>query len=84
MDRDADEYFLGHTKRGKAYIFNDEHFDMGWRARTGTNKDRDDLCAILKDLDFEVTVFNDLTLKELNKEIKKRIHTLTHFFFLHV
>ena len=73
VDRDADEYFMGHTKRGKAYIFNHEHFDANpWlNQRTGTNKDRDDLCAILKDYDFDVTVFNDLTLKELNKESEK-------------
>lgn len=80
MDRDAEDYFMGHAKRGKAYIFNHEYFNanLELNPRPGTNKDRDDLRKILRELDFDVTLFNDLTFNELNMEIIKR--TLTHFY----
>ena len=73
MDRDAEDYFMGHSKRGKAYIFNHENFNasLELKPRSGTAKDRDNLYMRLRELEFDVTYFNDLTFNELSSEIMK-------------
>ena len=60
-----------HPKRGKALIFNHENFipQLDLKARSGTAKDRDNLYARLRELDFEVTFFNDLTFNEMNSKL---------------
>lgn len=73
VDRDSEGYNMNHAKRGKAYIFNHENFlpSLELKARSGTAKDRDNLYMRLRELDFDVTYFNDLTFNELNTEIIK-------------
>lgn len=74
VDRDSEAYNMNHAKRGKAYIFNHENFlpSLELKARSGTAKDRDNLYMRLRELDFDVTYFNDLTFNELSSEIAKR------------
>ena len=64
---------MNHVKRGKACIFNHENFNpnLDLKPRAGTAKDRDNLYMRLRELDFDVTYFNDLTFNELNTEIIK-------------
>merc|ERR1712071_549788 len=71
IDRDSEIYNMNHLKRGKALIFNHENFNpnLELKARLGSAKDRDNLYMRLRDLDFEVSFFNDLTYSELNMEI---------------
>ncbi|XP_057366015.1 caspase-1-like [Daphnia carinata] len=73
VDRDSEAYNMNHAKRGKAYIFNHENFNpnLDLKTRAGTSKDRDNLYVKLRELDFDVTYFNDLTFNELNTEIVK-------------
>ena len=40
--------------------------------RNGTDVDRDSLAAVLKDLDFEVVIYNDLKKSELFGVLDKR------------
>ncbi|EFX74107.1 hypothetical protein DAPPUDRAFT_307426 [Daphnia pulex] len=73
VDRDSEAYNMNHVKRGKACIFNHENFNpnLDLKPRAGTSKDRDNLYMRLRELDFDVTYFNDLTFNELNTEIIK-------------
>lgn len=73
VDRDSETYNMSHSKRGKACIFNHENFNpnLDLKPRAGTSKDRDNLYMRLRELDFDVTYYNDLTFHELNNEIMK-------------
>ena len=78
---------MNHLKRGKALIFNHENFNpnLELKARLGSAKDRDNLYMRLRDLDFEVSFFNDLTYSELNMEIircKAEIKLYNPMYFL--
>ena len=59
---------MDHPKRGRAYIFNHETFNphLNLPPRTGTAKDRDDLSERLKELEFEVTCYNNPNTGEIN------------------
>ncbi len=92
VDRDSEAYNMNHIKRGKACIFNHENFNpnLDLKPRAGTAKDRDNLYMRLRELDFDVTYFNDLTFNELNTEIMKCkyspyyriISSSFHWFFI--
>jgi len=71
IDRNSEFYHMDHPKRGKAYLFNHEHFNpnLDLNSRSGTAKDRDSLYMRLRELDFEVTHFNDLTFNEMQNRI---------------
>jgi len=73
IDRDSENYNMNHLKRGKALIFNHENFNpnLELKSRSGSARDRDNLYMRLRDLDFEVSFFNDLTYSELTREIMK-------------
>ncbi|CAO1419666.1 unnamed protein product [Diamesa tonsa] len=61
-------YDFSNAKRGLALIFNHETFkDPVHTERKGTKKDGDDLKAVLKELQFDVRVYMDLTLDEIRK-----------------
>lgn len=65
-------YNMNHKRRGIALIFNTENFKAADnKKRTGSIKDRDDLAKVLCALEFDVEVFNDLTFKAMEKELKK-------------
>jgi len=67
--KDADQYNMDHRRRGKAFIFNHMNFDprLQLRPRNGTNCDRDNLRINLRQLDFEVEVYDDLPFKEIER-----------------
>ena len=82
IDRDSETYNMNHLKRGRALIFNHENFNsnLELKSRSGSAKDRDNLYMRLRDLDFEVSFFNDLTFSELTMEIVK-CKTNSHIFY---
>ncbi|KAM9363003.1 caspase-6-like [Symphorus nematophorus] len=65
---DPAEEYKYNKRRGLAVIFNQEHFNDG-RVRHGTNVDRDNLENRLKELNFQVKVYNDSTKANVLKEI---------------
>ena len=71
-DRDATHYNMSHPRRGKAYIFNHTHFDpvQQLKARIAADTDRDNLRVCLRQLDFEVEVFEDLPVKDINRVLE--------------
>ena len=71
-EKDATHYNMSHRRRGKAYIFNHMHFDpvQQLKARNGTDADRDNLRVCLRQLDFEVEVFNDLPVKDIDRVLE--------------
>ena len=71
-EKDASHYNMQHRRRGKAYIFNHMNFDPAQqlRPRNGTDADRDNLRVCLRQLDFEVEVFNDLPVKEIDRVLE--------------
>lgn len=75
-------YNMNHPKRGKAYIFNHEQFnqELDLKSRSGTNKDRDNLYMRLRELEFEVSYFNDLTFNELHIKLIECKHFIYSFY----
>jgi len=71
-EKDAQYYNMNHKKRGKAYIFNHMNFDprLQLKARNGTNNDRDNLRTVLRQLDFEVEVYNDLAYRDIERVLE--------------
>lgn len=70
-------YNMNNVQRGTALIFNQMYFS-DHAARQGTNKDRDDLEAVLTKLGFEVRIFNNLTTTKIFEELH-RVSALKHF-----
>jgi len=71
-EKDAWYYNMHHTKRGKAIIFNHEHFQVdnkNLEPRAGTEMDCRNLEVSLNNLGFSVTPYENLTLDELNVKI---------------
>jgi len=68
-EKDAQYYNMNHRKRGKAFVFNHMNFDprLQLKARNGTNCDRDKLRAVLRQLDFEVEVHDDLPYRSIER-----------------
>lgn len=65
-----DEYYdTTNDRRGVALVFCHMNFST-MAKRNGTDKDRDDICRVLDDLDFDVRVFNDYSRKELLETLK--------------
>jgi len=73
VERDSEVYNMNHPRRGIAIIFNHMNFDprLGLKQRNGTNVDRDSLRSVLKGLDFEVKVYNDLHFKQLERVLEE-------------
>lgn len=63
---------MNHKRRGVAIIFNHKNFDprLGLKTRNGTDADRDNLRVTLRQLDFEVKVFDDLPYREMVRTAK--------------
>jgi len=77
-DKDAWYYNMHHSKRGKAIIFNHEHFQVkntNLESRTGTEMDCLNLEKSLNNLGFSVNPYHDLTLDELNDKIDHCMYT---------
>ncbi|KAK9877975.1 hypothetical protein WA026_020190 [Henosepilachna vigintioctopunctata] len=61
-------YNMKHSKRGLAIIFNHKHFKMhNLKTRQGTDKDKEDLEALFKNLKFDVKCYDDLDRLEVEK-----------------
>lgn len=80
---------MGHRRRGIACIFNHDKFHQKtWPTdripsdRPGSSKDRDDLTRTLRQLDFEVQPFDNLTAVQVRKEIAQRNSQIFFFCFL--
>jgi caspase-like apoptosis-related cysteine protease len=59
---------MNHKRRGTAIIFNHEYFDTrSLKPRNGTNADRDNLEHAMRDLGFQVVVYNNLGGKDIIK-----------------
>jgi len=89
VERDSEVYNMNHPRRGTAIIFNHMYFDqrLGLKQRNGTNVDRDSLRSVLKGLDFEVRVYNDLHFKQLERvleEVASHDHTDADCIFVAV
>lgn len=68
----ATHYKMDHKKRGLAYIFNHETFECGGlKARTGTNEDCRNLKECLVWLGFDVQVFKDLNLSDIQFHVRQ-------------
>jgi len=73
MSNEEFSYNMKHKKRGKAIIFNHTTFeDNCLGPRKGTEKDAEDLKKILSKLRFDVSIHEDLRVKEI-KEIVKNV-----------
>lgn len=73
VDKDSEVYNMNHKRRGLALLFNHKHFDprLQLKTRNGTNADRDNLRITLRQLDFEVKVYDDLPFKELDRLLEE-------------
>lgn len=64
------EVYRKHDIRGTALIFNHKSFSMDYcSTRDGTEKDRDALEEVLKDLKFDVRTYDDLMYEEIMEVI---------------
>jgi len=73
VEKDSEVYNMNHRRRGIAIIFNHKLFDsrLGLKQRNGTDADRDNLRMTLRQLDFEVRVYNDLPFKEMERILEE-------------
>lgn len=78
VERYASEYNMSHKKRGMAIIFNHEYFEIpSLKPRAGTNVDCDNLCQSLSNLHFDVSIYKDYRLKEIQSVVEE-ISALDH------
>ena len=69
-ERFATHYNMNHRKRGLALIFNHEHFEIPQlRSRAGTNVDCENLREALEALHFDVSIYKDLKLRDIQKKV---------------
>lgn len=73
-ERDAIEYNMNHSKRGKAIILNHERYDthLALPPRNGTKVDEENLKNTLEMLHFDVVVYNDLCHSDIQKKMEIR------------
>ena len=71
--KDDERYNMNHKRRGKAIIFNhlNFHHSLGLNTRNGTNCDRDNLRINLRQLDFDVYVYDDLPGKDVERILEQ-------------
>ena len=71
--KDDERYNMNHRRRGRAIIFNhlNFHHSLGLNTRNGTNCDRDNLRINLRQLDFDVSVYDDLPGKEVERILEQ-------------
>uniref|UniRef100_UPI0037E84C09 caspase-6-like n=1 Tax=Semicossyphus pulcher TaxID=241346 RepID=UPI0037E84C09 len=69
----AEEYKMDKKRRGLALIFNQERFnyDLRLKKRSGTYADRDNLERRLKELNFEVKIYDDNDTKDVSARIRE-------------
>ena len=76
VGRSSEFYNMNHPLRGVAIIFNHKHFDtrLGLKTRIGTDTDRENLRITLRQLDFEVRIYNDLQYREMENILEELSH----------
>lgn len=70
---DSEDYFMNYPKRGLCLIFNHKIFDphTGLNKRNGTDADSARLYCRFRELQFDVKMYKDLKVKEVEKELQK-------------
>lgn len=70
--KNSSVYNMQHKRRGVALIFNHKNFDsrLGLKTRNGTDADKENLRVTLRQLEFEVRVYDDLKFKDIEKVIE--------------
>ena len=72
VDRNSAYYNMNHKMRGMAIIFNHEYFDIrSLKRRNGTNVDCNNLEHTLKNLGFQVDVYDNLKSKDITKIVNQ-------------
>lgn len=72
VERYATEYNMKHLNRGHALIFNHETYDIpSLKSRAGTNVDCENLSQTLQKLHFDVQIYKDLRLKDIQYNIEE-------------
>ncbi|XP_041641545.1 caspase-6-like [Cheilinus undulatus] len=67
-----EEYKMDHKRRGLALIFNQEHFDsVTLKSRAGTQADGRNLEKSLRDLNFDVEIYDDCTKSDVEEKIRE-------------
>ncbi|EEB18836.1 Caspase-1 precursor, putative [Pediculus humanus corporis] len=79
VDRDADEYNMYHSRRGRAIIINNDIFDNNLVSpRKGSHVDVENLTNEFTNLGFEVTVFSNMPYYQISEainEVSKEDHS---------
>lgn len=72
LSEDEDAYDMSHPRRGMAIIFNHKNFvpQLGLSERKGTERDKEKLCVVLEQLNFEVLVYDDLNFKDVERTLE--------------
>lgn len=71
VERRATHYKMDHQRRGIALVFNHEHFNLSnLKSRSGTHADCQSFVERLKELCFDVEVYNDLNFNDLRRVIE--------------
>lgn len=80
VNKDAEHYNMNHKKRGLALIFNHKHFDprLGLKQPNGTDADRDNLRITLRQLQFDVQVYDDLSFKAIEQTLEAAAMETNH------
>ncbi|KAF7409754.1 hypothetical protein HZH68_004135 [Vespula germanica] len=82
IDPNAENYNMYHKRRGVALIFNNISFTNQMTVRQGSEKDCNDLTKSLKNLDFEVRIYKDPTLKTISTILQETSIYFTEAFNL--
>ncbi|XP_013773050.1 caspase-like [Limulus polyphemus] len=70
---DSEEYNMKHPKRGKCLIFNNKDFEphTNLKERKGNHRDVEQLYCCFRELDFEVVIHCNLSVKKIKIELEK-------------
>lgn len=81
VDRDADEYNMYHSRRGRAIIINNDIFDNNLVSpRKGSHVDVENLTNEFTNLGFEVTVFSNMPYYQISEAINEGSILFLSFF----
>lgn len=76
-------YNMNHSRRGTALVFNHENFTVpDLKSRAGTQTDAQSFSDCLRNLGFDVEVYNDLNYKDLSRVIENSRYSYKFIFYL--
>lgn len=71
-DPHAFKYNMSHARRGQCIVFNHDKFEnSSLNKRDGSDKDVDSILYSFQKLEFEVTVYDNLCVKEIKEILEK-------------